>query len=220
MMSRTFKLLLYLLLLLVALLVLTWTMDTLVMPRYTRQTVGRVLPDVQNLNLLEAQRQLGHLQLQSVVDSRRSSLSPAGTVIYQTPQPGIEVKPGRRIHLTVSSGRASLVLPKLIGRSSRQVELALNDAGLPLEQVLEQVAFDSLAPRGVVIGQSVAAGDSLRLDDTLTIIISLGFPVDSLLVPDILRQSEVRARRSLLLQGLKIGEIEYQYYAAVSPDQV
>ncbi len=219
-MTRTTKLLLNLLLLLAALLLLTWLMNSIVMPRYTRQGVGQLLPDVQNLNLMEAERRLADLRLQPVVDSHRHSLLPMGTVIYQTPQPGIEVKAGRRIHLTVSAGRASLTMPQLIGRSHRQVEAALHDAGFPEELLRLAVAFDSLAPRGVVVAQSVAGGDSLRLDDTLTVTLSLGPEVDSIAVPDILRQNEAAARRTLFLYGLQTGEVEYRYFAAVPPDQV
>jgi eukaryotic-like serine/threonine-protein kinase len=219
-MSRTGKLILNIVILLALLIALTWLMDSIIMPRYTRSGVGEPLPDVQNLSLLDAEKQLADLQLQPVVDNRRSSLLPAGIVIYQTPQPGIEVKPGRRIHLTVSLGRASLIVPQLIGRSSRQAEVALHDAGLPDGQLRLITAFDDFAPRGVIIDQSVTSGDSLKLDDTLTITVSMGPAVDSVKVPEILRNSEAEARRQLLLHGLSVGEIDYRYYASVAPDQV
>ena len=219
-MSRTGKLILNIVILSIALIALTWLMDSLIMPRYTRSGVGVSLPDVQNLNLLEAEKQLADLQLQPVVDNRRSSMLPPGIVIYQTPQPGIEGKPGRRIHLTVSLGRASLIVPQLIGRSSRQAEVALHDAGLPTGQLRLVTAFDSFAPKGVIIDQTVARGDSLRLDDTLTITVSMGPVVDSVQVPEILRHSEAEARRQLLLSGLQIGSIDYRYFASVAPDQV
>ena len=219
-MSRTVRLIINIAILLVALIVVTWLMDSIVMPRYTRLGVGVTLPDVQNQYLLVAEKQLADLQLQPVVDNRRSSLLPAGIVIYQTPQPGIEVKPGRRIHLTVSLGRASLIVPQLVGQSTRQAEVALHDAGLPNGQLRLLTAFDARTPRGVIIDQTVARGDSLRLDDTLTVTVSLGPTVDSVQVPEILRNSEAEARRQLLLQGLRVGEIDYRYYASVTPDQV
>lgn len=204
----------------VALVMVVWLLNAVLMPWYTRAGNRVDLPDVQNTHLNEALSILNKLKLKPVVTGRRFDMAPAGTVIYQSPPPGTPVKTRRRIHLTVSRGEAPIQLPELIGRSFRQARLLISQAGVEPGHIIWSSQFDSLAPVGVVLGQIPKAGQSLSRADTLTMILSCGFPRDSLAVPDLIRLTEAQARDQLLLSGLGKPEIETVYYEGIAADQV
>ena len=76
-----------------------------------------------------------------IVDSIYDAKQKKGVVLRQEPEPGTAVKHNRTVYLYVTSLVApQMLMPKLIDRSERQARLILENYGLKLGPVTEQIA--------------------------------------------------------------------------------
>jgi beta-lactam-binding protein with PASTA domain len=108
---------------------------------------------------------------------------PAGTIIRQSPLPGMTVKEGKIIKVTLSRGGEVLFVPELTGQPVRTAEIAIRQAGLALGE--ESTRFSLKIEKGNVISQDPQAGAITDKDSIVSIVISAGRPPEgTLLVPD------------------------------------
>ncbi|ARA93798.1 hypothetical protein AWN76_011915 [Rhodothermaceae bacterium RA] len=182
---------------------LYFVVNTLIMPAYTRHDVAVTVPDVRNQPFEEARQILARYDLQAERDVQRFNPNlPRDVVIDQNPPAASQVKPGRRIYLTVNSGRTPMVtLPNVVNLSLREASYRLQALGLTVQDVRP----DSIPSphRNTVTRQDPAPGDSLAKGSSVTLWYSTGLGDRYVDVPDVVGLQVEAARRQLLQQKLR-----------------
>ena len=136
-------------------------MDQLVMPLYTKHGKEYELPDVTGRAVTEAVDLLEGDGFDPVIaDSVYDANYLPGMVIRQNPLSFTQVKKGRRIYLVISIGEKPLYMPNLIGATLKDAEFSLKDQALTLNRSIYE--FSEFYPNGVVINQSVPAGENVE----------------------------------------------------------
>ncbi|QDY09828.1 Stk1 family PASTA domain-containing Ser/Thr kinase [Micromonospora sp. HM134] len=97
---------------------------------------------------------------------------PAGVVVDTNPKVGTEVKPGTKVTVILSRGRAPITVPDLVGKSLTDARTTLSRLGLePVETYKE-----SDKPRDEVLGQSPADGAGVEKGTKVKLDVSKGPP--------------------------------------------
>lgn len=186
-------------------------MNYVVMPIYTRQGTEIRVPEVRGRMLSDARREFGRKGFVLVVDDERYDAGrPPGMILEQFPAPGNWTKRGRRIHLAVSSGKASTVVPVVTGLSKEDAIFKLQAVGLKAGDAT--YAFNDTIFEGLVIEQSPMADAVVDKLTEATVTVSLGPQPSSFVVPDVQNLPEEQAIYLIKKAGLEVGEVEYDRY--------
>lgn len=139
---------------------------------------------------------------------RYSDTVPEGYVIAQSPTPGTKRKVWSTVSLTVSLGKNLVEVPDLFGKSVREAELALDNAGLAVGEIAQDYHPD--VPAGKVIAQSPEAGAKAEIGSRIDLVVSQGQPPASIQVPQLVGLDEESAKATIAASGLSVGEIKAQ----------
>ena len=195
----------------VLLIVLAFAVDKLVMPIFSGHfaSTGEV-PNLEGMSEEAAQKALedAGFKYEWLEEGRYSAQVPAGMVLVQMPAAGRTAKLGRTVKLTRSLGLREVEIPDLRGKSQKQADISLARAGLVQGEIVKG-AHQSI-PRGVVIRTIPLAGDTVRVGDTVKVVISAGVTSGRVLLPDFagILMDEVYPRMDRL--GFKVGRIKRQ----------
>jgi serine/threonine-protein kinase len=203
----------------ILLIVLIVVIDWVVMPLYTEAGRTRNLPDVTGQTYEEASRILKSsgfriIREREIPDAKH----PAGNVISQNPLPMAQVKLGRRIYVTVSSGGRMITVPRLIGTSEKDAVFVIRQAGLETGETIYE--YQSYYPIGVVCDQSVPEQMEVIEKTPVDLHVSLGPMPNRFVVPDVTGKTLDSAKRTLLLAGLRLGAVDYEVKNDTIPDIV
>lgn len=149
-----------------------------------------------------AQQTLKEMNLKFSVDEIASDDVPAGQVISQTPIGGASVKEQRIIHLTVSKGGASILVPELTGLTLEQAKDRLDKLGLSLGAV--ENGNDSSKPSDTIISQSPQPSTKVNKGTLVNIVINMKQTAN---VPNLVGMSLADARSALSAANMSIGNI-------------
>jgi beta-lactam-binding protein with PASTA domain len=190
---------------------LVFMVDKLLMPAFAGAFAKTgVVPSLEGLSQEAAESALtsAGFKFEWVDEGRYSSQVPAGMVLVQMPKAGRTAKIGRTVKLTKSLGLRKVIIPDLRGKSQNQADISLARAGLVQGEVVKG-AHQSI-PRGVVIRTIPMAGDTVRVGDTVKVVISAGMTTGRTLLPDFsgILMDEVYPRMDRL--GFKVGRIKRQ----------
>jgi len=137
----------------------------------------------------------------------------AGSVIAQSPLPGQVARPGDTLHLTLSAGPESRLVPDLVGLAGDEGATLLRRSGFDVDIIRSR-----LPARAGVIETRPAAGTRLALPATVELVIAEGAAI--VVVPD-LRGRHVDDVEAILEEGqLRLGSIRYQVDAPEGPGRV
>ncbi|MGW4497571.1 Stk1 family PASTA domain-containing Ser/Thr kinase [Micromonospora sp. NPDC004336] len=100
---------------------------------------------------------------------------PAGVVVDTDPKVGTEVKPGDKVTVVLSKGKAPISVPSLIGKSLAEARTILAQLGLVL--VEPPTYKDSDKPRDEVLGQSPSDGSGVERGAKVRLELSKGPPL-------------------------------------------
>jgi eukaryotic-like serine/threonine-protein kinase len=161
------------------------------------------VPDVRGATLEEALERMTEAGLDvSEVEALRHPAIDSGRVVGQAPLPGQLARPGSPARLTFSLGAERRQVPAVTGlRADRAVGM-LEAMGL----VVQVDSIEAQAPRGRIVAIRPEEGTELSLPGTVRATVSLGPP--RVVMPSILGLDENRARDSLSVLGLEVGEVE------------
>lgn len=176
------KILLHLLIMLVIVVILLFCVMSWI-NRYTRHGQYISVPDLSGMYEEEAGQALASVGLKyEVTDYKYDKMVVEGGVIEQKPKPGAFVKDGRKVYLTLNSGKEPMrAVPDVADNSSlRAAESRLEAAGFKLAKT-EYVDGDmdwvyEIRYQGVAI----EAGTEIPEGSILTIVAGNGNPVDNL----------------------------------------
>ena len=112
-----------------------------------------------------------HLDLEKVYE-QYSEKVPANQVINQVPKPGLYVKEGRNIYLTISKGRETVAMPYLIGQSLKTARRTLQTSGL----LMGEITYETNESYGkdTVITQSFNSNSRVIYGQKINVVVSSG----------------------------------------------
>lgn len=136
------------------------------------------VPDLADLNRYEASKKLAEKDLR--LGGRYEVLSDTvskGKIVAQYPARGMNVRPGRSVITTVSSGPKVTTVPDVSGKSLEEAERILSNKRLNLESSPQTRV--SLRQVGTVISTDPPVGSEVDVETSVTPMVSSG-PPDSL----------------------------------------
>ena len=128
------------------------------------------------------------------------SSKPNGTVIHQSPQPGVKADQGSTVTLTVSSGPGNAIVPGVQNVPFAQAKKELAAQHLRVGSRVPQNSATIAA--GNVIDTVPGAGTSVPVNALIEVIVSTGKA--KVMVPDVTGQSETDARSALSAAGFSV----------------
>lgn len=177
--------------------------DSVIMPSYTRHDVAIRVPNVEDRSFEDAKQLIEERNLQ--VERQVGRYNPnvdRNVVVDQTPLPNADVKPGRRVYLTVNAGEAPMVeLPDLTGMSVREAKNRISSLGLDVGAAQPDSIPSPYA--NTITRQRPTPGDSLRQGSTVNIWYSTGLGNETVEVPDVVGETVEVAQRRLLQYKLR-----------------
>ena len=178
------------------------TINSFLLPLYTRHGVAIPVPDVMSLSFEQASDSIEEAGLVPEEIILRKPNLPRNVVIDQNPKAGWTVKPGRRIYLTVNSGdTTTVIVPKIEAISVREARNRIMIHGL----VVADVQPDSIPSlhANTVTRQEPEAGKRVDPGTPVSIWYSTGLGQNSVLVPEVTGMRADSARAFLLGMRLR-----------------
>jgi beta-lactam-binding protein with PASTA domain len=118
-----------------------------------------------------------------------------GAVVAQSPAPGWRSNSGGKVDITVA-GAEGVVVPDLVGKSESDGTVAITNGRLKPGRV--ERAFVATSTAGLIVSQSVAAGEEARLGTRIDLVVSSG-PI-----PSVVGLAEASATDLLERAGLAV----------------
>lgn len=197
----------------VAVIVLIFTIISLVLNSYTRHGESLTVPDIKGIPIKDAITILEQKNLRyEVIDSLYFDDKPKLSTLEQNPQPQSKVKEGRIIYLTINSDAAPKVaIPNLIDVSLRQAHAMLLAAGLKAGQLIYKPDIaQNVVLEQQVKGQVVAAGDKIAKGTAIDLVLGSGLEGEEVPIPDLTGLSLEEAGNLLQSSSLNLGAVVYQ----------
>lgn len=148
---------------------------------YTLHGQYITVPDVSGMYEEEAGQALAAVGLKyEVLDYKYDKMMVEGGVIEQKPKPGAFVKDGRKVYLTLNSGKEPMkTIPDLADNSSlRAAESRLQAAGFKLAPTVYIDGDLDWVYEIRYQGEPIDAGTEIPEGSTLTIVVGNGTPVE------------------------------------------
>ena len=160
------------------------------------------VPDVVGLAEQDAVARIKKEDLLAKSESQASRSVKAGRVISTDPVAGSQAECESTVTLAVSKGANEITVPDLVGDQQEVAESELTK----LKLIPNVDTRDADEPEGTVIDQEPAAGSGVLRGDTVTIVVSTG--AGSVLVPDVVGQTEDAAKGALSSRSLGADVVE------------
>ncbi|EEH64323.1 kinase domain protein [Gleimia coleocanis DSM 15436] len=146
---------------------LWWALGSSAANKPTEELV-EVPAGIINVDFADARRALAKAGLEGVQGEKVASDDvEEGKVISADPEPGTKVKKKSKVHLQISSGPASLVVPNIKGMSQDQAREVLKSVGLKIGEVdrLDELGEpkDRILKSDPEIGATVTKGSSINI---------------------------------------------------------
>jgi beta-lactam-binding protein with PASTA domain len=193
--------------------------DDVLMPRYVQQGKTTNVPNVLGMTFDEALKVLAESGLEGKkAEERLDRQYPIGTIALQNPLPGVEVKFGRGVYLTVSGGEPKAIVPSLRGRTVRDATFALERVGLSLGLIRYEVSPDF--PVNTIMEQEIPDSTSVTTGTPVNVVVSQGPSREQMPVPDVIKKALKDGERILLQSGFTIGNVVYQANPDLLPNTI
>jgi len=194
-------------------------LDYFILPNYVGYNNEHYLPDVRGEYLEKATYQLRSLRFNTkpILIPYSESHTP-GTVIKMFPRAFTKVKEGRTIDLTIAGKDEDIEIPDISNLSLRNAKLTLTRLGLGIDTIIYE--YDNVISDGSISFQLPRKGQTVKSSTNMTLGVSRGAPPDYYIIPDIVNYSLTRARKSIINEGLRVGEITYEFQPDLVPNTV
>ena len=194
-------------------------LDYFILPNYVGYNNEHYLPDVRGEYLEKATYQLRSLRFNTkpILIPYSESHTP-GTVIKMFPRAFTKVKEGRTIDLTIAGKDEDIEIPDISNLSLRNAKLTLTKLGLGIDTIIYE--YDNVISDGYISFQLPRKGQTVKSSTNMTLGVSRGAPPDYYIIPDIVNYSLTRARKLIINEGLRVGEITYEFQPELVPNTV
>jgi eukaryotic-like serine/threonine-protein kinase len=201
------------------LLILAIIFDNLVMPIIVHHGAEFSLPSVVGLPLMVAQKKIEEKGLQLDIAAEEFDPNhPKGSVIFQVPEPGSNVKKGMTIKVTVSKGVASSIVPNLRGISLREARLMVENAGLLMGEIVWY--SDEGFPDGVVIESNPKTGEVVKFNSEIQLVVNQLETQPMVTVPSFIGLDLAEAKKKAEESNVLIGQINSKKDDRMLPETV
>jgi beta-lactam-binding protein with PASTA domain len=167
-----------------------------------------VIPDLTGKRLLDAESQLSDRGLGMRIEDRVFSPQPVDAVVRQSPQAGIRVKTGQRVHVVLSLGQQRVTIPAIENDSSRTARIELLRSGLQIGEISSTHLPDF--PADTVIAQNPAPGSIGASSPHVDVLISLGQKDQEWVMPSYLGLPLGEAERRITEGGFRLDKVGLQ----------
>ncbi len=177
---------------------------------FTRHGERVLVPDLSGLTYDEAVGKLDKRGLNAViVDSVFTNKVARGTVFAQTPRSDQEVKPERKIYITMNSPHAKMLkMPDLITQSKRQAITMLEIIGLQLGELEEKPdPCNGCVLEQKYNGKPIQKGTAIRQGEKIDLILGAGRSSDVGVIPDVIGATYSDASARMRAEQFNIGLI-------------
>jgi serine/threonine-protein kinase len=180
-----------------------------IMPVIVRRGDLTVAPRLLGLPVVEAEKLTDAAGLRIRVDAERPEPHvPVGSIAFQTPEGGTQIKRGRTVGVVVSSGADMRRVPNLSGLNARQAQLDAEHAGFAVEQIVE--VHTNHVERGRVVGTDPGEGAVRSLGSGVRLLVSLGPRPVEITMPSLVGKTAEEARLIVEGLGLVMRSVRYE----------
>jgi len=198
--------------------ILLW-LDKVVMPAWVHSQPVLKMPNLIGMNSREAIAELSRMKFAvAAADTRPDEKYPKDIVLYQNPFAGEEVKEGRKVFITISSGKEIMQLPNFIGMNTRDAKIKLQNIGLTVGDIT--FANSESVPEDNIIQQTPAVGSRVSLDARVSLVVSGGQEKPMVIIPSLVGKTLAEAQTNLQTLHLVFGTISYEKNHAVLPSTI
>ena len=141
---------------------------------YTHHGEEIEIPDIRNMSIEDASFALEHMGLVPIVaDSGYNKKMRTGVILFQQPRPGMVVKSGREIYLTVNSTYSpTLTLPDIADNcDAREAEVKLVSMGFRLGPIEYVPGEKDWVLKVKCRGRIVYKGDKIPIEAPLVLVV-------------------------------------------------
>ena len=194
-------------------------LDYIILPNYVGYNNEHYLPDVRGEYREKATYRLLSLgfNIQLIIIPFSESHIP-GTVIKMFPRAFTKVKAGRTIDLTIAGKDQDIKIPDISNLSLRNAKLMLTKLGLGIDTIIYE--YDNIISDGYISFQLPRKGQTVKSSTNMTVGVSRGIPPDYYIIPDVVNYSLIRARKTIINEGLRVGKITYESQPDLVPNTV
>lgn len=180
--------------------------NTVVIPNLIEKDVVYVLEVLTDLGLNTKVR-----------GSEYNSTIPKNHIVYQDPDPGVEIKKGRDVKIIISKGTETILMPNLKGLSIQQARIVLEENGLGQE--LLTLTYNPTLKKDDVIAQLPSPGITLKRGEHVNLLLSLGPRPKTYKLPEL--EGLMLGDAILLIEknNLVLGEIK-SFYQGGKPKNI
>lgn len=173
------------------------------MPRFIHRGGEVKVPDLANLTVEQAQKELQPTGLPLTRAGERFDAGvPRDRIVHQEPAAGTPVRGRRSVSVTVSLGEEFSSVPALFGETRRGAELLLEGSGLRISGVTR--APSEAVGEGLVVATDPPAESVLPRGGTVALLVSSGLGEEVFVMPDLVGREIGRARSLLEAQGFRV----------------
>jgi serine/threonine-protein kinase len=172
------------------------------------------VPALARLTKAQAADRIEGADLRATFTEATSETVAAGRVLRSAPHAGDQILRGRTVTVVLSSGRAPVRVPGVVGRPKDEAVVTVQKAGLAPK--ITEGPSDDVEP-GLVAAQTPADGGTAPRDSTVTLVVSTGPALVT--VPNVFGRSVRDARRQLEEAGFQVRvlPLEIGHVVAQSP---
>lgn len=175
------------------------------------------VPNVENLHIDEAIKELRDYDLQSEISERKySSEVEKDLVISQDPGQGRVIKENQIVKLIVSNGPRQIEVPSLIGKFEVEATSILDNLGFEVGEI--KYEFNDEFENGKVYDQSPKEDMEVEEGRKIDLFVSKG--KETINTPSIVGKTLEDAKELLNSVGLNIGDIKYESSETYEKDYV
>jgi serine/threonine-protein kinase len=160
-----------------------------------------VVPSTVGATQSEAKAALDLLGLTFIVlEKRYSEDIPEGSIIESSPAAGKRVEQGGNINLIISKGPERYLIPQLVGLKPAAAKNLIGKFPISIQPIVEE--FSAQIPKGYVIGSNPAAGEKVKRNSRVVIIVSKG--IEQVAVTSYVGKSAEQALNELTEAGFDV----------------
>jgi serine/threonine-protein kinase len=135
-----------------------------------------------------------------VLEKRYSEDIPEGSIIESSPAAGKRVEQGGNINLIISKGPERYLIPQLVGLKPAAAKNLIGKFPISIQPIVEE--FSAQIPKGYVIGSNPAAGEKVKRNSRVVIIVSKG--IEQVAVTSYVGKSAEQALNELTEAGFDV----------------
>jgi serine/threonine-protein kinase len=178
-----------------------------------------VVPDLTGKDVVYALEMLTDLGLNTKVKgSEYSRAIPKNQIIFQSPEPGTEMKKGRDVNIILSKGPQYVAMPNIVGLSTPQAHILLEENGLCRGDVSS--IYSDTIPIDQIVSQAPHPREMVERGRCVDLLASLGAHPEVFEMFDLQGLSVDEAILRIEASDLRIGQIKTQQKSNKRPNSI